>query len=101
MLAGVVSFRASRTTINPLKPDEASALVTGGIFRFTRNPMYLGMAFVLFAWATHLGNPWLVVGPLVFALYITRFQIIPEERALLANFGELFVAYKARVRRWL
>ncbi len=100
-LAGLLAFRGSRTTVNPLQPQRASALVTGGVYRITRNPMYLGMALLLLAWAAWL-SAWLALaGPVVFVLYITRFQILPEERALLANFGEDFPRYAERVRRWL
>ena len=98
---GVLAFRRARTTVNPLKPADASALVTGGVYRFTRNPMYLGMLLALCAWATFLTSPWAWLGPAGFALYITRFQIVPEERVLEGMFGAEFTAYKARVRRWL
>ncbi len=100
-LAGLAAFRGARTTVNPLQPQRASALVTGGVYRFTRNPMYLGMALLLSAWAVHLSSWLALAGPLAFVLYITRFQIVPEERVLQANFGEAFTRYAARVRRWL
>jgi protein-S-isoprenylcysteine O-methyltransferase Ste14 len=94
-------FIRARTTINPLAPDKASSLVTGGIYRITRNPMYLGMAALLLAWAIYLANlAALAVLPL-FVAYIDRFQIAPEERALRARFGEDFERYCLRVRRWL
>jgi protein-S-isoprenylcysteine O-methyltransferase Ste14 len=101
MLAGVASFRRARTTVNPLKPETASALVTTGIYARTRNPMYVGMALVLVGWAFLLAQPQALVGPIAFVLYITRFQIVPEERVLASMFGESFAAYRARVRRWL
>jgi protein-S-isoprenylcysteine O-methyltransferase Ste14 len=100
-IAGIVAFRRARTTINPLKPQNSSSLVSSGIYRHTRNPMYLGMLFFLVAWAVYLAQPLALLGPLAFALYITRFQIVPEERVLAGLFGEDFAAYKARVRRWL
>ena len=100
-LAGLVAFRRSRTTINPLRPQRASALVTGGVYRITRNPMYVGLALMLGAWAVHLGSAWGLAGPLIFVLYIDRFQIAPEERALERLFGDEFTVYAARVRRWL
>lgn len=100
-LAGLLAFRASRTTVNPLSPQKASALVTGGVYRVTRNPMYVGMACLLLAWALHL-SAWLpVAGPALFVLYITRFQILPEERALQQLFGDAYTQYTSRVRRWL
>ena len=72
-IAGVVAFHRARTTVNPLKPEATSSLVTSGIYRFTRNPMYVGIAFALLAWAVFLSSLWDLLGPLIFALYITRF----------------------------
>lgn len=100
-LLGLLAFRAARTTVNPLRPARASALVTGGVYRVTRNPMYVGMALFLLAWAVYLSAALPFAGPLVFALYITCFQIRPEERVLKAKFGAGYSAYAARVRRWL
>jgi protein-S-isoprenylcysteine O-methyltransferase Ste14 len=94
-------FLRSRTTVNPLKPASASALVTGGIYRLTRNPMYLGLATLLLAWAIYLGNLAALAGVPLFILYMNRFQIAPEERALEARFGAEYIAYRTRVRRWL
>lgn len=100
-LMGLVAFRASRTSINPLKPARASVLVTGGVYRITRNPMYVGMALLLLAWAVHLSSLLPFTGLVVYLVYIKRFQIQPEERVLAGLFGERYAAYAARVRRWL
>lgn len=100
-LSGLVAFRASRTTINPLAPQRTRALVTGGIYRVTRNPMYVGLAGQLLAWATWLGSLLPFAGPVLFVLYITRFQILPEERVLAGLFGQAWHDYSSRVRRWL
>ena len=100
-LAGLFQFLRARTTINPLKPDNASALVIGGIYRWTRNPMYLGMATLLLAWGLWLANAGALAVILLFVAYLNRFQIAPEERALEARFGNEFAAYRARVRRWV
>ncbi len=100
-LLGLLAFRASRTTINPLKPERTTALVTGGVYKITRNPMYVGMSLFLLAWAVWLSALVPFAGPVAFVLYITRFQIQPEERVLLELFGEDYAAYAARVRRWL
>ena len=100
-IGGVMSFRRARTTVNPLKPETSVALVSTGVYSFTRNPMYLGMALALLAWAVYLSSVWPLLGPALFALYITRFQIVPEERVLDGLFGASFAAYKKRVRRWL
>jgi protein-S-isoprenylcysteine O-methyltransferase Ste14 len=100
-LLGLIAFRKSRTTINPLRPECTSTLVTGGIYRITRNPMYVGMALFLLAWAVHL-SAWLpFAGVPAFMLYITCFQIKPEERALEKLFGGEFLDYMGSVRRWL
>jgi len=100
-LAGVISFRRARTTVNPMKPETTSSLVCSGIYRVTRNPMYVGLLLVLVAWAVFLSSAWALLGPLAFVLYINRFQIAPEERVLSAMFGTGYSAYKSRVRRWL
>lgn len=101
-IAGLLAFRASRTTVNPLRPERASSLVTQGVYRITRNPMYVGMVFLLLAWGFYLAHwPALLLGPMVYMLYLNRFQIAPEERVLLGLFGEEYRAYMARVRRWL
>jgi protein-S-isoprenylcysteine O-methyltransferase Ste14 len=100
-LLGVLAFRRSRTTVNPLKPERASSLVTGGVYRVTRNPMHVGIALLLLAWAVYLSALLPFAGPVIFVLYITRFQIEPEERFLKSIFGEEYASYAARVRRWL
>jgi protein-S-isoprenylcysteine O-methyltransferase Ste14 len=100
-LAGVASFRRAKTTVNPLKPETASSLVSSGIYRFSRNPMYVGFALILVAWAVFLACAWALLGVAGFILYMNRFQITPEERALGALFGDEFAGYKSRVRRWL
>ena len=100
-VAGVREIRRAKTTINPTKPETASALVSTGIYRYTRNPMYLGMATWLLAWAAWLAAPVGLLGVPLFMLYMNRFQIMPEERALTSLFGGEFAAFKERVRRWL
>jgi protein-S-isoprenylcysteine O-methyltransferase Ste14 len=100
-LLGLIAFRRARTTINPLKPQRTSALVTGSVYRVTRNPMYVGMGLLLLAWATYLGALLPLCGPVLFVLYITRFQIRPEEKVLTGMFGQEYASYCARVRRWL
>jgi protein-S-isoprenylcysteine O-methyltransferase Ste14 len=100
-LTGLVTFWRARTTINPIRPDKASAIVSAGIFGITRNPMYVGLAFVLTGWFVFLGALSAIVGPVGFVLYIQRFQILPEERVLTEKFGDEYRAYMARVRRWL
>ena len=100
-IAGIVAFRRARTTVNPLKPDAASALVSGGVYRATRNPMYLGLLVTLIGWAAWLSNPAALLFLPIFVLYINRFQIVPEERALLKLFGAEYTAYRRSVRKWV
>lgn len=99
--SGLVAFVLRHTTVSPLSPRKSRALVTTGIYRFTRNPMYLGMVCLLCAWAVWLSAllPW--VAPVLFVLYITRFQIRPEERVLAELFGPPYTDYTQRVRRWI
>lgn len=100
-LAGVAEFRRARTTVNPLRPERASALVASGVFRWTRNPMYLGLAIVLLGWAAYLAHPLAALGVPAFVAWMNQSQIPREERTLEELFGEEFARYRARVRRWL
>jgi protein-S-isoprenylcysteine O-methyltransferase Ste14 len=101
VLAAVVSLWLARTTINPLDPGKASSLVTGGVFRLSRNPIYLSLLLLLLAYAIRLDSFAVWLGPVVFFAYVTRFQIRPEERALAHKFGEAYDRYRMRTRRWL
>ena len=101
IIVGVASFRRAKTTINPMKPESSSSLVVSGIYKFSRNPMYLGFLLVLVGWAVFLLNALAFIFLPVFICYMNRFQIEPEEKALAGKFGQEFVDYKSRVRRWL
>lgn len=98
---GVIEFRRAKTTVNPLRPETASALVATGIYQYTRNPMYLGFLLFLIAWATYLSSPATLLGPAGFILYMNHFQIQPEEQVLQRIFGQPYENYKLKVRRWL
>jgi protein-S-isoprenylcysteine O-methyltransferase Ste14 len=99
--AGVLQFRRAKTTVNPMVPSRASSVVAAGVFGWSRNPMYLGMAVALLGLSAWFATvPGYALVPL-FCAYITEFQIKPEERALLASFGAEYQAYMARVRRWV
>ena len=100
-LSGILAFRKAKTTPNPHTPEKSTSIVRGGPYRFTRNPMYVGLAFVLLGFCAYLANPLAVIAVVAFIAYLNRFQIIPEERALLANFGETYASYTRSVRRWL
>jgi protein-S-isoprenylcysteine O-methyltransferase Ste14 len=100
-IAAVIGFRRAKTTINPLTPQASSALVVRGIYRWTRNPMYLAMLLVLVSWACIVSN-WAALAMLpLFVATLNRLQIEPEERALRARFGAEFENYRRKVRRWL
>jgi protein-S-isoprenylcysteine O-methyltransferase Ste14 len=99
-VAGVLEFHRARTTVNPTTPQAASAMVRSGIYRHTRNPMYLGMLLMLVAWAAWLASPGACVVLPAFFAYINRFQIEPEERILARLFPGEFDDYRQSVRRW-
>lgn len=98
-IAGVVAFRRAGTTPNPWQPT--TSLVTGGPYRFTRNPMYVGFTLWYLAATSWLNTLWpLLLLPLVL-LVMQRGVIAREEAYLRRRFGREYEAYGARVRRWL
>ena len=99
--AGLLAFRRARTTVNPHRPAAVSAMVVHGVYRFTRNPMYLGLFIMLLAWAAYLSHPLACAALPAYVLYMDRFQIRPEERELQAKFGPAFAEYAKSVRRWI
>jgi len=100
-MIAVYSFRKASTTVDPMNPEKASKLVTNSIYKFTRNPMYLGLLIVLIAYAIRLGNFYAGAILPLYTAYITIFQIIPEEKTLSTLFKEDFTNYKNTVRRWI
>jgi protein-S-isoprenylcysteine O-methyltransferase Ste14 len=100
-LAAVWSFRRARTTVNPLSPHGCSTLVTSGVFRYSRNPMYLALFLLLAGWGLFLAHGFALLLAPAFVPYMNRLQIGPEERALQQVFGQAFADYRQRVRRWL
>jgi len=99
-MSGVLTFRNAKTTVDPIKP-RASSMVTWGVYALSRNPMYLGGLIMLLGWAVFVSNALALLFLPAYVLYIDRFQIAPEERALTALFGQPYAAYRLRVRRWL
>ena len=97
----VASFKKYKTTVNPLQPSKASHLVISGIFRFTRNPMYLGMVLILFSLSFKFNLLGGLIVTALFIMFITKFQIIPEEDAMLSLFRDEFEVYKENTRRWI
>jgi protein-S-isoprenylcysteine O-methyltransferase Ste14 len=101
IVAAGTTFRTKETTVNPTKPDATSTLVVSGVYRLSRNPMYVGALFALGGWAVFLSHPAPFCFLPVFVVYMNRFQIAPEERALAGKFGAEYEAYKKAVPRWL
>ena len=100
-ISAVRSFRKQKTTVNPLKPKQASSLVTSGIFRFSRNPMYLGMLIILLSISFKFNLLGGIIISLLFLIFITKFQIYPEEEAMNELFGDKFTQYSNTTRRWI
>ena len=100
-LFGILAFYRQSTTINPHKPEHTEVLVTGGIYRCSRNPMYLGLLLVLAAVGLYLGNPATAVVLPLFVWYMNRFQIKPEEQVMEQKFGADYTRYRSQVRRWI
>ena len=100
-LSAVKSFRIQKTTVNPLEPKQASSLVTSGVFKFSRNPMYLGMLIILLSLSCKFNLIGGMIISLFFYIFITKFQIIPEEAAMNELFGNEFIDYSKKTRRWI
>jgi protein-S-isoprenylcysteine O-methyltransferase Ste14 len=101
VLLAMSRFRRVGTTINPVEIERASSLVTDGLFQFTRNPMYVGLCVILTGVAVWLSSPFALLGLVIFVLFISRFQIQPEERAMRTLFGNAYEDYCRRTRRWI
>jgi len=101
LISAVRSFKAEQTTINPININNASSLVISGVFKYSRNPMYLGMVFILLALSLRFNIVGGILFTSIFIMYITKFQIIPEEAAMKSIFGEDFNKYKNKTRRWI
>ena len=97
----VLEFWRHKTTVNPMKIHQTSSLITTGIYRFSRNPIYLADLLILVAWMVWLGAWFNVIWVIGFVIYVTRYQIRPEERVLMEKFPQEWEAYRKRVRRWI
>ena len=100
-IIAVYIFRKAKTTATPLDPSKASALVTNNIYTLSRNPMYVGMLIILFAFFIKLGTFYNIIILILYVWYITTFQIKPEEKTLSKLFGKEYETYRKKVRRWL
>lgn len=101
LTTAVLSFKKYQTTVNPLRPEKASQLVTSGIFKFSRNPMYFAMLLVLLSITVKFNILGGAAMSVAFVLFITTFQIIPEELAMKKLFGGEFDLYQKSTRRWI
>lgn len=100
-LLGVREFRSAGTTVDPRAPGQTANLVVGGVYRYSRNPMYVGLLLVLLGWGIFLRDVLALLFLPAFVIYMTRFQILPEERFMREKFGESYSKYLTTVRRWV
>lgn len=100
-ISAIISFKRHKTTVNPTKPEASTTVVSSGIYSLSRNPMYLAMLISLISLAYYLQNITSLPVILIFIGYMTRFQIIPEEKVLTKIFGQQYLDYQSKVRRWL
>ena len=101
LLNPVLKFKKSKTTINPIKFKKVNKLVTSGIYKYSRNPMYLGLLMIVISSSIFYLNIYSILTPLFFYLWINRFQIKREEVFLKEKFGEDYLSYKKKTRRWI
>lgn len=100
-LVAVLSFKKHKTTVNPTKPENTSTIVNTGIYSYSRNPMYLAMAISLLGVALFCENILAILPVPLFIWFISKYQIVPEERALALHFGDEYKQYLLEVRRWI
>jgi len=100
LIAGY-SFKKAQTTVNPMTPEKTTQLVKTGIYKYSRNPMYIGFTAWLLACVVFIGNPAHLLLPPLYVLLVNKLYIVPEENALEKLFKQEFTQYKSRVRRWL
>lgn len=101
IIAALLEFKRAKTTINPIDPSKAQNLVADGLYKYTRNPMYLSLALLLIGYAILQSDLLAFLGPLLFVVMMTVLQIKPEEATLRAKFGEAYEAYCRKTRRWI
>jgi len=97
----VLKFIKSKTTINPIQFEETNKLVTSGIFKYSRNPMYLGMLMIIISTSIFYLNIYSMLTPFLFIFWINKFQIKREEAFLAEKFGKEYLSYKNKTRRWI
>jgi protein-S-isoprenylcysteine O-methyltransferase Ste14 len=101
ILPAIYKFWKDKTTVNPINLDKSTKLIVAGVYQYSRNPMYVGMAGFLAAWMVYLSNPYALILFVLYVVVMTEFQIKPEEQALTKLFGDDYIEYTQQVRRWL
>ena len=101
ILSAIVLFKKYKTTITPLKPSKATKLIVSGVYKFSRNPMYLGLLMIVISTSIFYLNIFSIVTPVLFVSWINRFQIGREEIFLTEKFGKEYILYKTKTRRWI
>ena len=97
----IFKFIKSKTTIDPIKFKKVNKLITSGIYKYSRNPMYLGLLMIVISTSIFYLNIFSITTPLFFYFWINRFQIKREEIFLTEKFGKEYLLYKAKTRRWI
>ena len=100
-IGSLLQFMKAATTHHPHTPEQSSTLVTKGCYQLTRNPMYLGLLLMLIAVHIAFASGWGFLSVPLFVVWLTRFQIQVEERVLRERFGQTYINYCQRVRRWI
>jgi len=97
----IFKFIKSKTTIDPIKFKKVNKLITSGIYKYSRNPMYLGLLMIVISTSIFYLNIFSITTPFLFYFWINRFQIKREEIFLTEKFGKEYVSYKTKTRRWI
>ena len=97
----IFKFIKSKTTIDPIKFKKVNKLITSGIYKYSRNPMYLGLLMIVISTSIFYLNIFSITTPFLFYFWINRFQIKREEIFLTEKFGREYMSYKTKTRRWI
>ena len=101
LIVPVSKFIKSKTTVNPIKFKKVNKLITSGIYKYSRNPMYLGFLMIVISTSIYYLNIFSIITPIFFYFWINRFQIKREEIFLTKKFGQKYITYKSKTRKWI
>jgi|TARA_B100000214_G_scaffold223541_1_gene162660 Putative protein-S-isoprenylcysteine methyltransferase len=101
LITPIFKFIKSKTTIDPIKFKKVNKLITSGIYKYSRNPMYLGLLMIVTSTSIFYLNIFSIITPIIFYCWINRFQIKREEIFLTEKFGNDYILYKTKTRRWI